>query len=198
MTVVMKGRYAIPFAAELLRNIEQSKNPPIAGVKPTACAGVVLFHAHYPISNAYTLAEECCGEAKKLSRTKPPHSYIDFHLHKSGNAADLDTLRKRQYTVDGKSIICRPWSVSEGISPPYKWLEDNSGLKNWPRNKSKAFRNAIAYGDQAAQFTVDQSVSQGLKFLDFKEWEPSDKQSKFAPHFDLLEIMDIYEGDESE
>ncbi|MDR0380998.1 MAG: hypothetical protein LBH86_03265, partial [Oscillospiraceae bacterium] len=134
-TLVIGGRFALDFAARLLREIEKTPaaERPFADSALTACAGVVLFHDHYPFSDAYTLAEELCAEAKTSSRKcKQDGSCIDFHLHQSGTVSGLRRLRERQYTVDGKKILCRPWRVSGGSSdagtenaPPFEWFEKN-------------------------------------------------------------------------
>ena len=207
ITVVMKGCRAIPFAAELLRQIEETppEARPFPDVVPTACAGVALFHAHYPFSNAYALAEECCAAAKKRSR-KQPGSYIDFHLHQGGNVADLETLRRRQYTVQKNTILFRPWRVEKRENkawPSFGWLESNiagggAGRPfGWPRNKSKALRNAIGIGDQEAALVLDHAKSQGLELPDYP-LAAAAAVSKFAPYFDILEIADLYEKREEE
>ena len=88
----------------------------------------MLFHSHYPFSEAYKLAEELCSSAKKPSQDEEG-SYIDFHLHQSGNVAGLRQLRERQYKVDGLTILRRPWRVSEKKSdkyPDFKWFENTS------------------------------------------------------------------------
>jgi hypothetical protein len=196
-TLVIGGRFALDFAVRLLREIEATpiEERPFADSIPTACGGVILFHDHYPFSEAYKLAEELCASAKKLSR-EVEGSYIDFHLHQSGNVSGLLELRKRQYTVDGKSILCRPWCVSQGesrIAPTFQWIEDNiESFKKMPRNKTKALRNAMGAGETAANIAVNQ-----MRDIELPALPKADKQkskSKYAPYFDILEFCDAYEN----
>ena len=224
ITVLVGGRFAIDFAVRLLREIE--KTPPKErpfGEKsnpPTACAGVVLFHSHYPFSEAYGLAEGLCKFAKGPSRLTGK-SYIDFHLHGQGNVAGLGQLRAKQYVVDGKSIICRPWMVSRDTdcmtsenhtikteetsyptgTPNICWFEKEmpyiSGL---PKNKTKAIRNAIGTGDVVAELAVNRLIDVYLPTNPtMKKRNPEDKanpnktpRSKYAAIFDLLEFQDAY------
>ena len=135
ITCVVSGQYGISFAAQLLRAIEtlgESNEfypfPEWARVWPeggadrkpriSACAGVTLFHSHYPFSEAYKMAEECCANAKRYTRNAKRHtsgitgSFIDFHLHQSGAVVNLKQFRKEQYTTKGEKVICRPYCVS--------------------------------------------------------------------------------------
>ena len=201
ITLVMGGRFAIDFAVRLLREIEKTsdKNRPFENSKPTACAGVVLFNSHYPFSEAYKLAEELCSSAKKTSR-EYEGSYIDFHIHQSANVSSLKTLRDHQYKVDGKTILRRPWRVSAGLVnelPNFAWVEENiEAIKKMPRNKTKAIRNAIGAGDQAAQIAINQIRDENLpEFPSMADDKiRAENMSIFAHYFDILEICDDYES----
>jgi hypothetical protein len=211
-TLVIGGRFALDFAAKLLREIEATpeEERPFADIPtaakeklsvdsiPTACAGIVLFHSHYPFSEAYKLSEELCSNAKKPSR-EHNGSYIDFHLHKSGNVAGLQGLRERQYLVEGKSLFARPWLVSGGnptTAPSFRWFEENVQVfkdrNKIPRNKTKALRNAIGTGATAAINAINQIGDGVLPKL--PETEVAQNTSPYAPYFDILEVYDAYEN----
>jgi hypothetical protein len=209
ITIVISGRFAINYAAALLREIESTADAdsPFSGPKDcklTACAGVVLFHAHYPFSEAYKLAEDCCGEAKKLSRENGG-SWIDFHLHQSGGVSGLRELRNRQYIVEGKSVLNRPWSVSseneEQCASSYSTFEKLALWANsrhskekyrWPRSKLKELRNAIGIGDENARRSIEQTEALGRSLPNPATTDTITK-SKYAPAFDALELSDAYE-----
>jgi hypothetical protein len=194
-TLVIGGRFALDFAVRLLREIEctPAGKRPFSNSVPTACAGVVLFHDHYPFSEAYKLAEQLCDSAKKPSRDKDG-SYIDFHLHQSGNVSSLSELRNRQYMIDGKSILCRPWLVSSDVVsrvPNFGWFEKNIiAFKKLPQNKTKALRNAIGAGETATDIVVSQM--RGAVLPDPLEYE--NQEIKHASYFDILELYDNYEN----
>jgi hypothetical protein len=199
-TLVLGGHFAIDFAARLLREIEGRPDPFGRGERLTACAGAVIFHSHYPFSEAYKLAEELCASAKKPSREREG-SYIDFHLHQSGNVAGLRQLRERQYTVDGKTILRRPWRVSAGGEadcPSFRWFEESVGeIKGISRNKTKAIRNAIGAGDGAARLAINRL--RGKKPPEFPLGPERDREgnvgmSEYAPLFDILDVYDTCEN----
>ena len=195
ITVLIGGRFAIDFAARLLREIEKTKENkrPFIDKEPTACAGVVLFHSHYPFSEAYKLVEGLCSNAKKPSRAEKG-SYIDFHLHSSGRAESLQQLRTKQYFVDGKSIIKRPWKVplDESKQSPgdFSWFEKSMAeVSKIPKNKTKAIRNAIASGDIAARLAENQLRDAVLPKY---PQDMPDRTSEYAALFDILEFYDTY------
>lgn len=196
-TIVICGRFALDFTANFLREIENTRpNDWPFKEMPTACAGVIIFHSHFPFSEAYKLAEELCENAKKPSR-KYDGSYIDFHLHQSGGIANLTTLRKRLYTVDEQSIHCRPWRVSakhEGNFPNFKWFEENmSVIEKLPGNKVIEIRNAIGAGDTAAELAMNQLRGEKLPGFPFDpDKDPDIRRSKHAAHFDVLEMYGNY------
>ncbi|MDR1321967.1 MAG: hypothetical protein LBK56_11165 [Gracilibacteraceae bacterium] len=201
ITFVIGGRFAIDFATRLLREIERQPDPFGNGNAPYACAGVVIFHSHYPFSEAYKLAEELCASAKKSSRDCAG-SYIDFHLHQSGNVAGLQRLRERQYMVDRKTILRRPWRItagSENARPNFKWFEGNARaitkmLRNSKiaRNKIKAVRNEIGAGDGAAKLAINQL--RDARLPTFPPLQEDGDRSKYAALFDILELYDTYEN----
>jgi hypothetical protein len=195
-TLVIGGKFALDFAAKLLREIEATPvdERPFADITPTACAGVVLFRDHCLFSESYKLAEELCLSAKKPSRENEG-SYIDFHLHQSGNVMGLKRLRERQYKVDRSTILCRPWRVSVDFSnmfPNFKWFENKLAIiAKMPRNKTKSIKNAIGISETAADIAVNQMRRDELPDFPF-EIGPS--TSKYAPYFDILEMYDTYEN----
>ncbi|MCL1791950.1 MAG: hypothetical protein FWG40_11535 [Peptococcaceae bacterium] len=211
-TIVICGRFALDFAVRLLREIEKTPSEK----KQTACAGVVIFHSHYPFSEAYKLAEELCSNAKKRSR-RNEGSYIDFQLHQSGGISDLSTLRDKLYTVGDKSILRRPWRVSEfdvpfgsedgqptsmDVARIFSEFEENMALikdaikeKKLPRNKIIGIRNAIGFNEQMTELAVNQLRDSELSDLFGPEADESGSTiSKYAARFDVLEMMDTYEN----
>ena len=87
----------------------------------SSCAGICLFHSHYPFSMAYAMAEEACDSAKKpvhrpaekKEGEKGPQfideAWIDFHFIHSGLSGDLADLREQQGTAER---MARPWLVT--------------------------------------------------------------------------------------
>ena len=183
ITIIIGAGFAIDFAVRLLRKIEEASSPFGDNDKLTACAGVVLFHSHYPFSKAYKLVEGLCKNAKEPSRNEEG-SYIDFHLHSSGNVAEIDILRKKQYIVNGKSIIFRPWKISD-----FSWFEESMiKISKIPRTKTKSIRNAIGLSDENARLAENRLRREYTLSPEISKEGLSD----YAAWFDLLEFQDAY------
>lgn len=98
----------------------------------SACAGISFFNSHFPFTDAYRVAEECCGSAKaraKLTENRSggepgagTGSYLDYQICSHIRAADLNAFRARHYSMPdaGGSMVRRPYYVPcqalEGIS----------------------------------------------------------------------------------
>jgi len=197
ITCVITGLWGISFAAELLREIEaHSKQENLYPFKNwsttekpnvSACAGVVLFHSHYPFSEAYKMAEECCKNAKSYTRDAKKYtegvvgSFIDFHIHHGGTITALKAFRREQYSVDDKPTIYRPYCViNRDVAEPnateqlaqypnfcdfdtlmYDWTQQSSE-NPWPRSRLKALRDAIASEEEEVKKVIDWCNARGF------------------------------------
>lgn len=85
----------------------------------SSCAGICIFHSHYPFARAYALAEQACDNAKAPvhkaaaansgeQSTQVEQAWLDFHYIHSGVGGDLDELRALHQT--GRRMA-RPWFV---------------------------------------------------------------------------------------
>ena len=85
----------------------------------SSCAGICIFHSHYPFAGAYALAEQACDNAKApvhkttaASGGRPgapvEQAWLDFHCIRNGAGGDLDELRELHQT--GRRMA-RPWFV---------------------------------------------------------------------------------------
>lgn len=89
----------------------------------SACAGIAFFHSHFPFRDAYQVAEECCGEAKKIAKIAKNRNngeedgligaFLDYEFCTNVNAADLTGYREKNYrTADGNGfLIRRPYYI---------------------------------------------------------------------------------------
>lgn len=78
-------------------------------IRFSSCAGVCIFHAHYPFSMAYQLAEDACDSAKKpVHASGNDEAWLDFHYIHSGLAEGLNAIRDRQGMC---GCIARPWRM---------------------------------------------------------------------------------------
>ncbi len=78
-----------------------------AGAENTACAGIAVFHSHFPFSKAYEIAEECCENAKKKNRMNGSgNCIVDFQYIYSGVTGDLEQMR-----LQDERVMSRPYFI---------------------------------------------------------------------------------------
>ncbi len=117
-TFICDAKGALELTECYLRAVSEQKNADLCDAKGrvfrfSSCAGICIFHRHYPFAAAYEMAEAACEKAKKPvhqseGQNVKDEAWIDFHYIHSGLNGDLDTLRKRQGTA---AAMARPWAV---------------------------------------------------------------------------------------
>ena len=136
----------------------------------SACAGIAYFHSHFPFSDAYQVAEECCSSAKKRAKETArtgAHgevgSFLDYQICGTISAADLQNYRKKHYSVHESEqtslVIQRPYYVSASEEDPLNVLnkdrnvniltgliKDFSDSSKLSRSKAKLLREAASKG----------------------------------------------------
>lgn len=131
ITFICNARFALRLTRAYLQSLPGGYS---------SCAGIAVFHSHYPFAEAYRIAESCCENAK----TKPhgeadahdrEQCWIDWYYIHSGVGGDVDDLRNFQQTGN---CIARPWQVS--------------GSKRYPERDIALLDrlNAVLSGDPAA------------------------------------------------
>ena len=204
ITFVCNPKLAIPAVRYFLENIGNHG-------EYSACGGVAFFNSHFPFSDAYQVAEECCGSAKKRAKQKENRgtddeigNFFDYQMCSNIRAADLSNYRDRQYRSDAGSFVARPYYVP-AKNDPYRLNEKNekyniSRFDEWtgeilsmPRSKAKQLRDVITMGKNA----MDEYVS----FLESRGYgRYSVNKDQYPVWYDVLEIMDLIMegGDENE
>ena len=107
MTFLCNAKYALELAKAYLRGVKEAGEA--KGVPYSSCAGICVFHAHYPFARAYELAEQACDNAKKpVHKTDREQAWIDFHYQRGGVNGELNDIRELHLT---DNCIARPWFV---------------------------------------------------------------------------------------
>ncbi len=107
ITFLCNAKYALALTKAYLLGVKDASD----GKEETysACAGICVFHSHYPFYRAYALAEQACDNAKKeVHKANSEQAWLDFHYLRSGVNGELEDIRKLHRTQD---CIARPWFV---------------------------------------------------------------------------------------
>jgi hypothetical protein len=185
-----------------------------ADVGLTTSAGVVIAHAHYPVSDLMGLA----GELMKIAKIKAAHlaetkkeqtGTLDFMILTEAGSESIKDRRKVEYTRSSNSgleirLTERPYTTAEA-----RWLLTTiRALKNSkvPRSKLKALYPVLFQGPMQAQFDALR-IKERLKITgDLKRSAPLKKLVTsilpifpFREHDDnswstpLTEIIELYD-----
>lgn len=116
MTFVCNARYALDYTKAYLQAVQSYKERNSALWSYSSCAGICIFHSHYPFSMAYAMAEQACDDSAK-KKVHGNHDKIieegwaDFHYIHQGIGGSLEHVRQEQGTL---SCQARPWKLAGG------------------------------------------------------------------------------------
>ena len=110
MTFVCNARFVMDYVRAYLEAVQNYNNKGEKEWRYSSCAGICIFHSHYPFARAYSLAEQACESAKKNVHGEciKEESWVDFHYIHNGVGGDLDQIREHQ-SVSG--CMARPWRI---------------------------------------------------------------------------------------
>ncbi len=193
ITFVCNEKLALPAVKYFLEQLSDS----IEGEHQfSACGGIAYFHSHFPFSDAYEVAESCCGSAKNLAKKIAKEvngevgNYVDFQICSNVRAVDLDDYREHHYLKGGELFIGRPYCVRDQnhaekvsqVSELDRWIKF---FDKQPRSKMKYLRDAIPGGSVSRE--------EALAFLESRGYtELKDNKEQYKIWYDALELMDWY------
>ena len=110
MTFICNARFVIEYVKAYLDAVQKHKEKKQSEWDYSSCAGICIFHSHYPFAKAYSLAEQACDSAKKKEHGEEvrEESWMDFHYIHNGVGGKLEQIRKRQGVAE---YMARPWRM---------------------------------------------------------------------------------------
>ncbi len=191
VTFICNAREALRLTRAYLRAVAEER-----GDHPySSCAGICIFHSHYPASAAYEMAEQACDSAKKALRStgKRDGSWIDFHYVHSGLSEDLDLIRREQNT-GGR--MARPYTVGqEKEGPDVRALDRIADIlkdERVTRSNVKAFGSAWEEETAAGQAEFRRICARAPRLRGkLGEIEP-DEDRLLRVLYDLSEVYDLW------
>lgn len=182
----------------------------------SVCAGIAYMHSHFPFSDAYQIAEQCCENAKKKAKQMECKvgnivgNWVDFQVCKDIYTTYLGTSRKKNYLLaDGEYLIRRPYYIPyvNEQYPIFKKMNENNEqysferLKKqldyicdskesgstWTNSDWKELRNSYAFGKNAVDELLTFLKSRGKILYS----QPFD-ENNIAQWYDALEMYELY------
>ena len=124
VTFVCQGRLALSLVLAYVKGLEGKVLYEENGIREeekygfSVCAGIAYMNSHFPFSEAYKVAEECCHNAKKRAKEEQHKvdgkigNWVDFQICKSIHTTDFEKDRKKQYQLaDGTYLLKRPYYI---------------------------------------------------------------------------------------
>ena len=180
----------------------------------SSCAGICIFHSHYPFARAYALAEQACDNAKApvhktaAARGGGPdapveQAWLDFHYIHSGVGGDLDELRELHQT--GRRMA-RPWfvcgqSTEEGGAKSVERLDRLAkALAGHKVSRSKIKTFGAIYEEDAAQGALEwericyhaRQQGEGRLQREAESIFSKDRAALMKALYDLSEVYDLW------
>ena len=180
----------------------------------SACAGIAFFNSHFPFSDAYQVAEACCGSAKSAAKEKEHRNggaengligcYIDYQFCVNIRAAQLKEYRDRHYSYsdDPGSMLMRPYYIHAAAYSEITDLEE----RNRDRSMETLWTNLRAFTAGEEGKNIVRSHAKKLRSAYAVGLEEVDRFVTFlvsrdvklpetdrTSWYDALEFMDFYE-----
>lgn len=200
LTFVCEGRLGLSLAAYYLEQFSRQKfddgsqqSQPL-----TACAGVAIIRAHFPLARAYRLSEDLTANAKKANSdpAKPPLNWLDYYITFAGLTGHLSQLRP-----SNSPLYYGPWTIGEGVVvsediQKKSWSKFTGAIttfKRWPRSKTKDLRAALALGESETRgYLADLRNYLSEYKLEIPYKFDSGWDGKQTPLYNPLESSDFY------
>lgn len=207
VTFVCNARFVMDYVKAYLDSVQNYNKNTGSEWDYSSCAGICIFHSHYPFSKAYSIAEQACddGAKQKIHAVDDrgcvsvvEQSWMDFHFIQSGIGGDLSEIRRNQGTKD---CIARPWLVShngEAIDDiPYRYecllaLKDAVVKHEVSKARIKTVGSAYERSESVAKkelislYGHTPGLEESVKKI-FK-----DDQTFLKALYDLAEIYDLW------
>lgn len=196
-TFICNGRFAMDYTQEYIRAVSAFESD----FKYSSCAGICLFHSHYPFARAYAFAEQACDDgAKRKVHTgtgeSPEEGWVDFHYIHSGIGGDLEAIRYRENTADS---MARPWLLTDGKNTRSydRLIELEKTFKECKVSRSVIkelgtdWESSHSLGRQSLERVCAKNKDEGLKEKIFGLFS-NDVDALMRAIYDLSEIIDIW------
>lgn len=201
MTFICNARFVMEYVKAYLNAVNQYQ----ADWKYSSCAGICIFHSHYPFARAYSLAEQCCDDVAKtmvhktdengkMSSEIAEEAWVDYHYIHSGVGGDLMEIRHRQGT---EHRMARPWRIcgaglSERDYVQLEMLADILKKCGIARSNVKEIGSAWEYSKEDGYRELQRVYAHGGKLKKELEVLFEDQEQLLKALYDLSEIYDLW------
>lgn len=200
ITFICDAHKALTLAESYLNNVSN-------GIY-SSCAGIAVFHSHYPFAFAYSVAEQACEKAKaKAKEYTKEHpnaelSYIDFHFIRSGAETDLEKLRKNYKDKTARPYCVKAYEDKTDITSEHKAVCNISVLKSAAgclksRTNVKELGEAVSVNTAKADVVLSRISSQSKEVQAALDGLADLHEDKYKVLYDMAEFYDLWLAEKS-
>lgn len=182
----------------------------------SVCAGIAYMQSHFPFSDAYQIAEQCCENAKKKAKQSECKegeivgNWVDFQVCKDIYSTYLRTSREKNYLLpDGEYLIKRPYYIpyESDCYPRFKRMNEKNDKYSFDHLKRqldyichpeesgsrltnsdwKELRNSYAFGRDTVEELLTFLKSRGKTI-----YSQAFDENGIAQWYDALEMYELY------
>ena len=195
-TFICNARFAMEYTKAYLKAVCSYNG---SEWKYSSCAGICIFHSHYPFDRAYSLAEQACDDgAKKMVHGRDDGSveegWVDFHYIHSGIGGNLSVIRKMQKTDEH---MARPWLVTgetgsfrnyDNLDTIYGILKDYKITRTLLKEIGQAWESSKAAGRYSLERIISGKDELKNKLLSIM----GNTDNLLSAIYDLSEVIDLW------
>lgn len=199
MTFVCNARFVMDYVRAYLEAVQNYNNKGEKEWRYSSCAGICIFHSHYPFARAYSLAEQACDSAKKNVHGEciKEESWIDFHYIHNGVGGDLEQIREHQGVT---GCMARPWRIDTKANTDRKnyntlqiladIMKENGVSRSDIKTIGSELEDSYSYG----KFELNRVYGHHRNLRnEIKEKLKIDKEEDLLPIiYDLSEVYDLW------
>ncbi len=200
ITFICEGRLGVYLAQKFIEYfVPKDKDNDEDKIMDGACAGVAIVKTKFPFYKAYTLADELCLEAKRVSRDTK-ESYLSYYYSATTFSGTLEQLRKRTHHLEnGRNLYFGPYNLTDtdnknSIENLTKGIyklgveKNEEGKLIFPKNKVMKLRDVFIDSDSEQELFIKELKNE-LPDGTLNLWDNENK-TKF---FDQIELIDFYQ-----
>ncbi len=206
VTFVCDGKLGIFFAKIFIEAYEKSKG--VHNEKLTACAGVAIIKTKYPFYRGVSLANELCGNAKKVRKDPDKgdlnSSYLDFQISLGGVIGGLHKIRDT-YDVPQGNLLYRPFKITSKelfdensldvfLEMTWRLKFKINGESHFPNNKINELNEVLTLTEEAARKFVQHEKLRKRELPEIQGHHYGETlfENGLTPYHDIIEILHFY------
>lgn len=211
LTMIIDGKYAIPFTKVFLKYFEEKTRKEFSEFDKefgntsfseglTACAGITFVKPNYPFHYAVELSKLLCDHAKKITKTldEAPSSLMFHKVNSSFVDEKYSEIIERELSAGTIQFDYGPYFLKEqagyaSIDQLLEWV-DLVNEKNAPSAPIRNWLSELKMNEDRAKQQMNRIIKLNQRYQDKLKLDPNGikrREKKYTHLFDVLSLAGI-------